>query len=55
MKGDKCFLCDTLVETDNLDDLCNDCLGEFDNDGETARPIILAAGIVLIIVLLLSL
>lgn len=55
MKGDKCFYCENIIETDNEDELCDNCLSEFEDDVKTGRSILLAAGIVLIVVLLYSL
>lgn len=55
MKGSKCFLCDGLVETDNEDCLCNNCLSSVNKPDPVSRAIlmvvIIIVGVVLISVL----
>jgi len=52
MKGGRCFLCDSLVETDNDDDLCNDCLSETSRTVPIGLAIILVAVIIVVLIIL---
>lgn len=35
MKGGRCFGCDSVIETDNEDCLCNNCLAEMEYTSTT--------------------
>jgi len=54
MKGGKCFLCDRLIETDNEECLCNDCLSETGGTmTATGRAIFLAAIVITVLLVVL--
>ena len=50
MKGGRCFLCDRLVETDNEECLCNNCLSTVNGPTRVGRAILLALVIVIVLV-----
>lgn len=55
MKGGRCTYCENLIETDNDEYLCNDCLSVMNKATAPGRAIILAIIIISVIMLFIIL